>query len=141
MGSTRKQPLDINRVRTIPEEGFSWIDRRFVRHGFSNTLSGSEMLLYWFLCSVADKHGLSYYSAPRISTILKLSPESVKHARHGLIRSELVLYRAPLYQVLTLPCSAARGQKIPSSPGIACAPRGSSQSGLRPIREILKELL
>jgi len=59
MGSIRKHLLDANRVRTIPEEGFSWIDRRFVRHGFSNRLSSTEILLYWFLCSLADKHGLS----------------------------------------------------------------------------------
>ncbi len=104
MGSIRKQPLDANRLRAIPEEGFSWIDRRFLRHGFSHTLSSTEILLYWFLCSVADKHGLSYYSDPRISTILKLSPES-------------------------------------SSPAIASSPRRSSQPELRPIREILKELL
>ena len=141
MGSIRKQPLDVNRVRTIPEEGFSWIDRRFVRHGFSHTLSASEMLLYWFLCSVADKHGLSYYSDPRIRTILKLSPVSIEHARHGLIRRDLVLYRAPLYQVLALPCSPARGQKIPSSPATASPSVRSSQRGLRPIREILQELL
>jgi len=141
MGSIRKQLLDANRVRTIPEEGFSWIDRRFVRHGFSNTLSSTEILLYWFLCSVADKHGLSYYSDPRISSILKLTPESIEHARHGLIRSDLVLYRVPLYQVLALPCSPAGEQKIPSPPAIASLPRRPSQAGLQPIREILKELL
>ena len=141
MGSIRKQLLDANRVRTIPEEGFSWIDRRFVRHGFSNTLSSTEILLYWFLCSVADKHGLSYYSDPRISSILKLTPESIEHARHGLIRSDLVLYRVPLYQVLALPFSPAGEQKIPSPPAIASLPRRPSQAGLQPIREILKELL
>ena len=141
MGSIRKHPLDVNRLRTIPEEGFSWIDRRFLRHGFSHTLSSTEILLYWFLCSVADKHGLSYYSDPRISTILKLSPESIQHARHGLIQSDLVLYRAPLYQVLALPCFPAGRQEIPSSPAIASAQRRSSQPELRPIREILKELL
>jgi Helix-turn-helix domain len=141
MGSIRKQLLDANRVRTIPEEGFSWIDRRFLRHGFSHLLSSTEILLYWFLCSVADKHGLSYYSDRRISTILKLSPGSIDHARQGLIRRDLVLYRAPLYQVLALPCSSARGQKVPSFPAIASSPRRSSQPELRPIREILRELL
>ena len=141
MGSIRKHPLDVNRLRTIPEEGFSWIDRRFLRHGFSHPLSSTEILLYWFLCSVADKHGLSYYSDPRISTILKLSPESIRHARYGLIRSDLILYQAPLYQVLALPRSACRGEKIPSSPAIASPPRRSSQPALRPIREILRELL
>jgi hypothetical protein len=141
MGSIRKQPLDANRVRTIPEEGFSWIDRRFLRHGFSHTLSATEILLYWFLCSVADKQGLSYYSDPRISTLLKLSPGAIEHARHGLIRRELVLYRAPLYQVVALPRCPAGEKKIPWPPAIASPPKRSSQPELRPIREILKGLL
>ena len=115
MARIEKRPLDANRLRTMPEEAFSRIDRRVLRHGFSNTLSSSETLLYWFLCSVADKHGLSYYSDPRISSIIKLSPGSIKHARHGLTRSDLVPYRASLYQALALPCSPARGQRIPSS--------------------------
>jgi hypothetical protein len=42
---------------------------------------------------------------------------------------------------LDLPCSASREQKIPSSPAIASSPRRSSQPELRPIREILRELL
>ncbi len=141
MGHIRKQLLDADRLRTIPEEGFSWIDRRFLRHGFSHTLSSTEILLYWFLCSVADKHGLSYYSDRRIGTILKLSPESIQHARRGLIQRDLVLYRSPLYQVLALPCSPTGRREIPSSPEIVSPQRRSSQPELRPIREILKELL
>ena len=141
MGSIRKRLLDANRLRTIPDEGFSWIDRRFLRHGFSHPLSSTEILLYWFLCSVADKHGLSYYSDRRISTILKLSPESIQHARHVLIQSDLLLYRAPLYQVLALPCSPTRRQDVPSSPEIVSPQRRFSQPEIRPIREILKELV
>ncbi len=140
MGTIRKQPLDVDRVRTIPEEGFSWIDRRFLRHGFSHPLSSSAILLYWFLCVVADKHGLSYYSDRRISWLLKLRPDAIDHARDGLLRSGLVLYRPPLYQVVALPGSPARGQPIPSSPAIASPPRRAAALGLQPIREILQAL-
>jgi hypothetical protein len=139
MASIRKRPLDVNRVRTIPEEGFSWIDRRFLRHGFADPLSTSEILLYWFFCSVADKHGLSYYSDRRISSILKLNPGSIEHARHGLIGNDLILYRAPLYQVLALPCSPDR-QKIQALPTVAFPGRRSSQPELQSIRELLKQL-
>jgi hypothetical protein len=140
MASFRKRPLDVNRVRTIPEEGFSWIDRRFLRHGFADPLSASEILLYWFLCSVADKHGLSYYSDRRISSILKLNRESIEHARHGLIGNDLILYRAPLYQVLALPRSPDR-QQIHALPTVAFPGRRSSQPELQPIRELLKQWL
>lgn len=141
MASIRKRPLDVNRVRTIPEEGFSWIDRRFLRHGFADPLAPSEILLYWFFCSVADKHGLSYYSDPRISSILKLNTGSIDHARHGLIRNDLILYRAPLYQVLALPCSSAHQQKIPSLSAETSPNRRSAQRDLQPIRELLKQWL
>jgi hypothetical protein len=42
---------------------------------------------------------------------------------------------------LDLPYSASPGQEIPSPPAIASSPRRSSQPELRPIREILRELL
>jgi hypothetical protein len=43
--------------------------------------------------------------------------------------------------VLALPCSPTGRREIPSSPEIVSPQRRSSQPELRPIREILKELL
>jgi hypothetical protein len=134
MGQIRKQILDSARVRTIPEEGFSWIDRRFLRHGFADPLGSTEILLYWFLCSVADRHGLSYYSDQRIGRTLKLGHEVLDQARLALVRNELVLFRDPLYQVTSLP-------HTPTPPPVPNRARMSLQSGLRPIREILKDMM
>lgn len=137
--STRvqKRILNSNRIRIIPKQGFSWIDRRFLRDGFAETLSGPELLLYWFLCSVADQHGLSFYSDRRIGLILKLLPTSIDQARRGLIRNDLIRYHAPLYQVLSLPEIPQGPCKLPT----VKAHCPSSQTGVRSIREILGEML
>jgi len=141
MGRIRKQILDSSRVRAIPEEGFSWIDRRFLRHGFADPLSATEILLYWFLCSAADRYGLSYYGDSRIRRILKLDPGSLEHARQGIIREKLVLYQAPLYQVLSLPPAPVHHPPTPPcGTRDSRAPR-SSKGTLQPIREILRDMM
>lgn len=57
-----KRPIVPGRVRQIGE-GFSWIDRRFVRDGLIAPLSRDEIALYFFLIAVADRHGMSFYDA------------------------------------------------------------------------------
>jgi len=99
-------------VREIPPEGFSWIDRRFVREGFINRLPPEAILLYFFLAAVSDAQGLSFYADPTIGKILKLDPEQITQARARLRQANLIAYRYPLYQVLELP----RGIKGPSRP-------------------------
>ena len=99
----KKRPIDPERLRTIPPEGFSWIDRRFVREGFIERLPLEAISLYFFLLAVADAHGLSFYADPTIASKLKLSAEELNRARARLIDAELILYRYPLYQVLPLP--------------------------------------
>ena len=101
--SVKRELIDPERVRRIPAEGFSWIDRRFVREGFIGPLPPEAILLYFFLATVADARGLSFYADPTISTLLKLDPEELSQARTRLVDAELILYRYPLYQVLPLP--------------------------------------
>jgi hypothetical protein len=101
--AVRKQPIDAGRIRHIPAEGFSWIDRRFVRQGFAESLPPEAILLYFFLVAVSDREGLSFYAHPTISRILKLDHEELSQARARLIREGLILYEHPLYQVLPLP--------------------------------------
>lgn len=103
MTEIKKDPPLLLRVRRIPQTGFSWIDRRFVRDGFLSSTSSAEASLYFFLCAVADKNGVSFFGVRRIACALKLSEESVERARAGLIRKDLIAYRHPLYQVLSLP--------------------------------------
>ena len=96
-----KRLLDPTRVRRI-RDGFSWIDRRFVRDGWAERLSREEVLVYLFLVAVADKDGLSFWGDARICGTLKLSLVELVRARDGLVRHGLVLYERPLYQVLDL---------------------------------------
>ena len=99
----QREPLEPHRVRRIPPEGFSWIDRRFVREGFIERLPPEAILLYLFLVAVSDARGLSFYAEATISRILKLDREELTQARARLVTADLILYRYPLYQVLALP--------------------------------------
>ena len=65
----QKHLLVPDRVRRPPREGFSWIDRRFLRE-YAARLTGDAILLYFFLAAVADKQGLSYYSEASIAVHL-----------------------------------------------------------------------
>ena len=97
-----KRILVPGRVRRPPTDGWSWIDRRFVRD-FAPRLSHEAIVLYFFLAAVADKDGLSFYHDATMASRLRISEESVACARDELIREDLVAYRTPLTQVLSLP--------------------------------------
>lgn len=132
-----KRPIDPQRIRRIPKEGFSWIDRRFVRQGFIEELPRETILLYLFLTTVSDAKGLSFYADPTILRLLKLNAEELSQARSRLRHAELVLYRYPFYQVLPLPEERA---VIPSSPAPSPAPtlaRGGEPMSLREVFALL----
>ena len=96
-----KQVLLPDRVRRPPPEGWSWIDRRFLRNHASR-LSHDAILLYFFLVAVSDKHGLSFYRDATIAVRLRMEERAVVGAREELVTEDLVAYRAPLTQVLSL---------------------------------------
>lgn len=104
----QKQVLVPGRVRRPPAAGWSWIDRRFLRE-HAERLSHEAMVLYFFLAAVSDKDGLSFYGDASIALRLRMSEAGVVAARDELVAADLVAYRAPLAQVLTLP--AARLQR------------------------------
>jgi hypothetical protein len=97
-----KQVLVSNRVRRPPKDGWSWIDRRFVRE-HAPRLSQEAILLYFFLAAVSDKDGLSFYGEATIAVRLRMTEAAVVRARDELVAEDLVAYRAPLAQVLCLP--------------------------------------
>jgi hypothetical protein len=107
VAGVEKRLIVSSRRRALPQHGFSWIDRRLVRDGFIAGLTGPEALLYFFLVAVADQDGLSFYGTRKIAALLKLTEQGVEAARRGLERKDLVVYRAPLYQVLSLPDAPA----------------------------------
>jgi hypothetical protein len=98
----KKQILDPNRVRCI-EHGFSFIPHRFLTEGFLASLGQSELLLYFFLVLVSDRHGLSFYSYEAICSLLHLSVDDYIGARDGLIEKDLIAFDGTLFQVLDLP--------------------------------------
>lgn len=98
----QKQILLADRIRRPPHEGFSWVDRRFLRE-FAVRLSGDAVFLYLFLSAVSDKHGLSYYADTTLALRLRTSEAAIVEAREELITYDLVAYQAPLTQVLSLP--------------------------------------
>lgn len=96
-----KRILMPERLRRL-RDGFSWIDRRFVREGVIERLGQAEILLYFFLVAVADRHGLSYWSDARTAALLGLAQGELAGARRGLVEHGLLAYERPLYQVLDL---------------------------------------
>lgn len=119
----KREPLIPSRVRHPPCEGFSWIDRRFARK-HAPSLSREAVLLYFWLCAVADKNGLSFYGDAKTGVLLRTGLEAVHRARDELQRHDLIAYECPFTQVLSLP-----------------VPRRRQGSGLRNIGEILREIL
>ena len=104
MTSIQKRILIADRVRRPPADGFSWLDRRFLRE-FASRLSGDAVFLYLFLTAVSDKHGLSFYADSTLALRLRIGEIGVVRAREELITADLVAYQAPLTQVLSLPTS------------------------------------
>jgi hypothetical protein len=107
----QKRILVADRVRRPPREGFSWIDRRFLRD-FAGRLSRDAISLYFFFTAVSDRHGLSFYYDTSIAIRLRLTEQAVADARDELITHDLIAYDPPLTQVLSLPrpkCVARAG--------------------------------
>ena len=102
-----KQVLLPDRVRRPPSEGWSWMDRRFLRE-HAPRLSQEAILLYFFLAAVSDKDGLSFYGDASIALRLRMGEAGVVRAREELVAADLLAYRAPLSQVLSLPCAVVQ---------------------------------
>lgn len=95
-------PVVPERVRRI-SGGFSWIDRRLVTDNFLVYLSKDEIALYFFLVSVSNRLGVSFYGPARICRQIGLSREELERATRVLEELDLVAFRFPFYQILSLP--------------------------------------
>lgn len=100
----QKRILIADRVRHPPVDGFSWVDRHFLRE-FAVWLSGDAVFLYFFLAAVSDKQGLSFYADSTLALRLRIGEVGLVRARDELVAADLVAYHAPLTQVLSLPVS------------------------------------
>lgn len=110
----QKRVLLADRVRHPPADGFSWVDRRFLRE-FAARLSGEAVFLYFFLAAVSDKQGLSFYADSTIAVRLRMSEGVLVRAREELIDFDLIAYQPPFTQVLTLPASRVQRRQAPGS--------------------------
>jgi hypothetical protein len=107
-----RAPLCAERIRKITG-GFAFIEHRFLRDGFFQSLNHHELLLYLFLVLVSDRLGLSYYSYDKICTLLRFTLDEYLLARDGLIGKDLVAFDGHLYQVLSLPDRVGREEPKP----------------------------
>ncbi len=115
----KKRILNRSRIRTV-HNSFAFIPHRFLTDGFMKRLGPGELLLYLFLVLVSDAYGLSYYGDKAICRWLKLDASDLKHLRKILMDEDLIVYEAPLYQVLELPLKPLSGENytdvLPGSP-------------------------
>lgn len=96
-----KSPILKQRIRKIPNS-FSWVDHRLVRNRYIESCTHEQSALYLFLVCVSDVKGLSYYSDNSIMKKLGMDMQTLKEARSGLIKNNLIAWQEPIYQVLSL---------------------------------------
>lgn len=108
-----KTPIHPNRIRKI-SNSFSWIPHNFIT-SYIESLSKNEIILYYFLITVGDKNGVSYYHPDTICQLLKLDLGTFSRARDELVFKDLIAYRNGVYQVLSLPKKRSPSRE-PSSP-------------------------
>jgi hypothetical protein len=125
-----KPILRPDRLRQIPAS-FSWVDHRLVREQCLEGKEPGAWALYLFLVTVADAHGLSYYSDAAIGQHLTLDASQLATARQQLVSAQLVAYQKPLYQVLALPEPASQG----------APPTGSRSGHVQSVADILRQAL
>lgn len=114
------------RLRRPPQTGWSWVDRRFLREHAAR-LSHDAVLLYFFLCAVANKHGLSFYGDGTIAALVRISLPALIAARDELLARDLIAHETRFTQVLSLPPA---GQRRSCEPG----------QGLMALGEILRRV-
>jgi hypothetical protein len=111
------------RLRRPPASGWSWVDRRFLREHAAH-LSRDAVLLYFFLCAVADQHGLSFYGDGTVAALVRINLPALIAARDELLARDLIAHETRFTQVLSLP---------PAGPPRRCEPG----QGLMQLGEIL----
>jgi hypothetical protein len=95
-------PLRPDRIRTI-ERPFGWVPFRILTSGLLANLNGPACQLYFTLCLVADRQGLSFYGDGRLALLLKLDDAQLAQARRELMELDLLAYDGRVYQLLSLP--------------------------------------
>jgi hypothetical protein len=124
---TRKPILVPTRLRRPPATGWSWVDRRFFREHMAY-LSREAILLYYFLCDIADRHGLSFYGDITLAGALRMNLPTLVQARDELLARDLIAHEVRFTQVLSL---LPPRQRRPGEPG----------QGLKELGDILRQAI
>ncbi|MBU1056539.1 MAG: hypothetical protein KKC46_22320 [Proteobacteria bacterium] len=90
-----------SRLRKVPKS-FSWIDHRLISDRHIERLCHGSAALYLFLLCASDENGLSYYGDKSIMEKLSMDGRTLEQARSELIRTGLVAWQKPIYQILCL---------------------------------------
>lgn len=130
----KPQAIVAERRRNIRHCTFGWVDHNFLHRGYLNRLSQEELLLYYFLITVADRNGVSFYDYERICQLLKLELDDYLRARDRLCQRSLIAYQNGVFQVLSLPEERAVKSAAPPS-----SARMSSDD-FQQLRDILQNL-
>jgi hypothetical protein len=109
-----KRILVPDRLRRPPATGWSWVDRQFVRDHMAY-LSRDARLLYFILCAVADKHGMSFYADGTLAIMLQVPLPTLVQARDELLARDLVAHEVRFTQVLALLPPLKRGRSEPGA--------------------------
>ena len=112
-----KKLLNKERIRRI-HGGFSFIPHRFLTDGFLISLNQKELLLYFFLVLVSDRHGVSFYAYDSICSLLQLTLDDYLKARDALIKKDLIAFDGTLFQVLALPPKPISDDTLKQDPAI-----------------------
>jgi len=131
-----RAPIFPDRIRKICGS-FSWIEHRFLHDGFLRTLAPEELLLYYFLVTVGDRNGVSYYDYEKICQLLKLPLEAYIRARDALVQRGLVAYHQGVFQVLPLP---ARNSPPPQPLQTTAQAPKQREGNFHALAEIFKHL-
>ena len=102
------------RLRRPPQTGWSWVDRRFVREHAAH-LSRDAVLLYFTLCAVADKHGLSFYADLTMAAMVRMNVPALLVARDELLARDLIAHQTRFTQVLSLPPDVQHRRREPGA--------------------------
>jgi hypothetical protein len=122
------------RLRHPPTSGWSWVDRRFVREHAAH-LSRDAVLLYFWLCAVADKHGLSFYADATLAAMVRINLPALIQARDELLARDLIAHETRFTQVLSLPPASQHRRCEPGQGLMQLGEILSRVAGLSPVND------
>ncbi len=76
------------KVRTLPRR-FSWVDQRLAREGHMKEMTPQGGVLYLFLTAVADREGVSWYSAESIRRLAGVQEMEERRSCESLSLKEI----------------------------------------------------